>query len=242
MKRRKHPEQACQSILCPIPLFSLSLSHQFHSIKCLLSYIIFSLKAIIFQVLCSSHFLLFISSIYPALSFTLILQRTKFSAQLSLSPPERVREQKHTSHLKMTSSFYTAANQMQAHGSLPLWMRSVHKMGRQRCRIKDKSKTKLAKCKNPLQQHFMAVLPWCQTCSSKLMHIYMHTESGASFIQRLSEFINTSCVAGSQRQTKKKKLGLMLPAELPQTACVKEKNSNGINYLRSSCDSRLQKT
>lgn len=157
-------------------------------------------------------------------------------------PPECVREQKHTSHLKMTSSFYTAANQMQAHGSLPLWMRSVHKMGRQRCRIKDKSKTKLAKCKNPLQQHFMAVLPWCQTCSSKLMHIYMHTESGASFIQRLSEFINTSCVAGSQRQTQKKKLGLMLPAELPQTACVKEKNSNGINYLRSSCDSRLQKT
>lgn len=55
--------------------------------------------------------------------------------------PECVWEQKYTSHLKMTSSFYTAANQKQAHGTLPSWTEYVHKIGRQRGRIKDKSRT-----------------------------------------------------------------------------------------------------
>lgn len=64
--------------------------------------------------------------------------------------PECVWEQKFTSHLKMTSSFYAAANQMQAHGTLPSWRRYVHKIGRQRCRIKDKSNL-TAKCSFPLE-------------------------------------------------------------------------------------------
>lgn len=36
-------------------------------------------------------------------------------------------------------------------------------------------------------------------------------------------------------------MGLMLPAELSETGCVKENNLNGINYLRSSCDSSYKR-
>lgn len=51
------------------------------------SYIIFALKTMIFRVLCSSHFLLFICSINSDPFLTLILQWTRISAHLS--PPSK---------------------------------------------------------------------------------------------------------------------------------------------------------
>lgn len=71
----------------PFTTPSPSPSLQFISLFSLyiMSSAIFSVKTMIFQVLYSSHFLFLICSIYPAPSFTLSLQWTRISAQLSLS-------------------------------------------------------------------------------------------------------------------------------------------------------------
>lgn len=129
----------CISFLSLSLPLSLPLSHKFHSIICPLPYITFSLKTIIFQILLLH--LIFSFSSDPSIRSLLYSHPAMNQDFRTALSPERVWEQKYASHLKMTSSIYAAANQKQAHGTLPWWTHYVHKTGKQRCRIRDKRKT-----------------------------------------------------------------------------------------------------
>lgn len=159
-------------MLCPFPQHLLSvppLSHPFHStMSSVLHHLLFEDNDISGSLLISfSPFYLF------HLSSSLFYSHPAMNQDLRTAlSPECVWEQKYTSHLKMTSSFYAAANPMQAHGTLPSWTHYVHKRGRQRCRIKDKSKTN---CK--MQLPISVALNDCAALLSNLqqyINLYAH--------------------------------------------------------------------
>lgn len=58
-------------------------------------------------------------------------------------PRVRMGAEIHLPSKKMTSSFYSTANRMQAHGALPSWKHYVHKIGRQRQEITEKQMCKM---------------------------------------------------------------------------------------------------
>lgn len=87
----------------------------------------------------------------PSIQLPLLLSSCNEPGSPHSSLPWVCMGAEYTSHLKMTSSFYAAANQTQAHGTLPLWTRYVHKIGRERdAELKTKAKH-TAKCSFPLE-------------------------------------------------------------------------------------------
>lgn len=162
-------------MLCPFPLHLLSLSPSFSSFS------LYNMSSVLHHLLFEDNDLSGSLLISFSPFYLLHLSSSLFSSHPAMNQdlctalsPECVWGQKYTSHLKMTSSFYPAANQMQAHGPFPSWTHDFRKLGGQRCRIKVESKTN---CK--MQLPIRVALYGCGALVSNLQqyineHLYAH--------------------------------------------------------------------